>query len=53
MRWSPTGLQAEPRLRLRPSPYEGTVKKIKWLNQVNQELTVEITLATQELAKVL
>jgi predicted alpha/beta hydrolase len=26
------------------SPYDGTVKKIRWLNQVNQELIVEVLL---------
>jgi multidrug efflux pump subunit AcrA (membrane-fusion protein) len=27
------------------SPYNGTVKKIKWVGQVNQELTVELTIS--------
>jgi hypothetical protein len=35
------------------SPYDGTVKKIKWLNQVNQELIVEITLTVHALDKAL
>jgi hypothetical protein len=35
------------------SPYDGTVKKIKWMNQVNQELTVEITLIVHALDKAL
>jgi hypothetical protein len=35
------------------SPYEGTVKKIKWMNQVNQELAVEITLTVHILDKAL
>ncbi|WP_404790167.1 hypothetical protein [Altericista sp. CCNU0014] len=35
------------------SPYNGTIKKIKWMNQVNQELTVEITLAVHALDKAL
>jgi hypothetical protein len=35
------------------SPYAGTIKKIKWLGQVNQELIVEVTLITQELNKAL
>jgi predicted alpha/beta hydrolase len=35
------------------SPYDGTVKKIKWMNQVNQELTVEITLMVHALDKAL
>jgi uncharacterized membrane protein len=30
------------------SPYDGTVKKIKWINQTNQELTVEVALMVQE-----
>jgi multidrug efflux pump subunit AcrA (membrane-fusion protein) len=29
------------------SPYDGTVKKIKWIGQTNQEFFVELTLATQ------
>jgi len=29
------------------SPYNGTVKKIKWSGQINQELTVEVTLMIQ------
>jgi hypothetical protein len=29
------------------SPYDGTVKKVKWSGQVNQELTVEVTLTIQ------
>ncbi|MGA7932072.1 MAG: hypothetical protein WCA35_00685 [Kovacikia sp.] len=35
------------------SPYDGTIKKIKWMNQVNQELVVEITLTVQALDKAL
>jgi hypothetical protein len=35
------------------SHYNGTVKKIKWLNQVNRELTVEITLTVPALDKAL
>jgi hypothetical protein len=35
------------------SPYNGTVKKIKWLSQVNQELIVEVTLTAQEPSKTL
>jgi hypothetical protein len=30
------------------SPYDGTIKKVKWLSQVNQELIVEVTLTAQE-----
>jgi multidrug resistance efflux pump len=33
------------------SPYDGTIKKIKWMNQVNQELAVEITLTVHSLDK--
>jgi predicted alpha/beta hydrolase len=29
------------------SPYNSTVKKIKWSGQINQELTVEVTLMIQ------
>jgi hypothetical protein len=29
------------------SPYNGTIKKIKWSSQINQELTVECSLAVQ------
>jgi hypothetical protein len=29
------------------SPYNGTVKKIKWVGQVNQELTVELTISLE------
>jgi hypothetical protein len=29
------------------SPYDGTIKKVKWSDQVNQELTVEVTLTIQ------
>lgn len=35
------------------SSYDGTVKKLKWLNQVNRELTVEITLTVHALDKAL
>ena len=35
------------------SPYAGTVQKIKWMNQVNQELTVEVALRVQEPDKAL
>jgi hypothetical protein len=35
------------------SPYDGTIKKIKWMNQVNQELAVEITLTVHALDKAL
>jgi hypothetical protein len=35
------------------SSYDGIVKKLKWLGQVNQELIVEVTLITQELNKAL
>jgi hypothetical protein len=33
------------------SPYDGTVKKIKWSGQVNQELTVEVTMTVQSAGK--
>jgi multidrug resistance efflux pump len=35
------------------SPYNGTVKKIKWSGQVNQELAVEVTLTIQSSGKAL
>jgi hypothetical protein len=30
------------------SPYNGTIKKIKWSGQVNQELTVELTISLEK-----
>jgi hypothetical protein len=35
------------------SPYDGTIKKVKWLSQANQELIVEVTLTAQEPNKTL
>ncbi|MFM7447595.1 MAG: hypothetical protein ACKO24_03225 [Leptolyngbyaceae cyanobacterium] len=32
------------------SPYNGAVKKVKWLGQVNQELQIELTLAVQDIS---
>jgi hypothetical protein len=31
------------------SPYDGNVKKIKWIGQTNRELLVELTLASQSI----
>jgi predicted alpha/beta hydrolase len=35
------------------SPYTGTIQKIKWITQVNQELMIEVALRVQEPEKAL